>query len=68
MAFELNVYFQHKLHTSSLPLVGRVRVGVTQTVESRKNYSYTSTAGATPTPALPTRGREKMIAFKRLKN
>jgi hypothetical protein len=44
---------------SSLPLVGRVRVGVAQAVVTAMNSYITSTCGATPTPALPTRGRVK---------
>ena len=34
-------------------------MGVAQTFDITKNFSLTSTAGATPTPALPTSGWEK---------
>ncbi len=45
----------------SLPLVGRVRVGVAQSIDILKNSFVISAVGTTPTPALPTRGRGKTI-------
>jgi hypothetical protein len=46
-------------HISPLPLVGRVRVGVAQEPNVTLLFGKTISLLATPTPALPTRGREK---------
>ncbi len=49
------------LKERSLPLVGRVRVGVAQADVVAKNSFSSSNCSATPTPALPTRGRGKSL-------
>ena len=40
-------------------LVGRARVGVALAIDLAKNSYVSPIVGATPTPTLPTRGREK---------